>query len=175
MYRRYRRLMTAVAAIALVCSVLVLAGCSDEGVTPSPADASEQPAEQPTEQPSVQGYDSFQPRQGDGVDVLYFEEGGACDCMAEVGDAVEHSIRSNFAAELESGDLRFFIVASDDPANEATVEMFDAQLFDLFIIEYSDGRGEATPVYEIWTFMGDDDAIESYVKGLVEGALADQA
>ncbi len=180
--RSRNRLLLKVVAATFMLSLVALTGCGDKGVTPSPADASEQPSEQPdeqideqpTEQPDESGYDTFQPRRDDGVDVVYFEEEGACDCMAEVGDAVEHSIRSNFAAELESGELRFFIIASDDPANRATVETFEAQLFDMFIVEYADGQGNATPVYEIWTLWGDDDAIESYVKALVEGALAGQ-
>lgn len=169
--RSRNKLLLKVVAAALMLSVVALTGCGDKGATPSPADASEQP----TEQPAEQGYDTFQPRQDDGVDVVYFEEGGACDCMAEVGDAVEHSVRSNFAAELQSGELRFFIVASDDPANRETVETFDAQLFDMFIIEYSGGEGTATPVYEIWNLMGDDEAIESFVKAEIEAALAEQA
>ena len=149
---------------ALMLAVAVLTGCGNDA--PPQADASEQQEE------PVNG--SFQPREADGVDVVYFEESDPCDCMAEVGDAVEHSIQSNFAQELESGELRFFLIVSDDPANGQTLQMFDAQTFDLFIIEYVDGEGTATPVYEIWNLMGDDEAIESLVKAQVEAALAEQ-
>ncbi len=155
--------------MTILLTILFPAGCAGDGATPAPADASEQASERTMPTSSV-----FVPRQGNGVDVVYFEVGQPCECMAEVGDAVEDSIESAFAQELDAGTLRFFVVVSDDPSNKATVEMFNAQPFDLFIVKYTDGNGVATPVYEIWNLMGDNEAIETFVEAQVRSALEGQ-
>ena len=95
--------------------------------------------------------------------------------MAEVGDAVELAIETHFASEIRSGELRFFVIVSDDAANSELVETFNSQPFDLFIVEFEDGRGTANPVYEIWNLMGDNDAIVEFVRAIVQQSLDGQA
>jgi hypothetical protein len=158
--------MTRSALIASVLSVLLIfsvTGCSGKGTTPPPAQASGQ-----TDSP--QG--SYEPRTNSGVDVLYFEESNPCECMAEVGVVIKNSVRTHFVKELQSGDLRFFVVHSDDWSNRSTFELFKNQPFDLFIVVFEDGRGVATPVYEFWSFMGDDEAVDLIVQARIQEHLA---
>jgi hypothetical protein len=152
-------------AFALVLAAIAVAiiGCAPDTATPPPADASEQQDE------------TYAARTEDGVDVVYFEVAKPCDCMAEVGDAVELSIDNNFAAELQSGELRFFQVVSDDPQNKSILETFEAQPFDLFIVTHAGGNSEVEPVYEIWNLMGDNEAIQEFVRAAVETSLGKQA
>lgn len=145
--------------------LMSLAGCSG-GATPPPAQASGQTA-------AAQG--AYQLRSDTGVDVLYFEESKACDCMAEVGVAVKNAVNTHFAQELQSGELRFFVIYSDDWSNREIFEMFKNQPFDLFIVEVENGRGLATPLYELWGVMGDAEAIDLYVRQQIEQSLADLA
>jgi hypothetical protein len=140
-----------------------LSGCSPESATPPPAQASGATAPQ----------GPYSLRTGTGIDVLYFEESDACDCMAEVGVVVKNTVNTHFAQALQSGTMRFFVIKSDDWTNKDTFEMFSNQPFDLFIVEFvEEGKGVAVPVYEFWSMMGDDEAIEAYVKARIDESLA---
>lgn len=157
--------MTSAAVSMLALCVVLLAsisGCS-KGATPPPAQASG-----PTTSP--QG--SYQLREDTGVDVLYFEESNACDCMAETGAVIKYAVNTHFAKELQNGKLRFFVIHSDNWANREVFELFNNQPFDLFLVEVEEGRGVATPVYEFWSMMGDDEAIELYVKARIQDSLS---
>lgn len=155
---------SALLSLALCLPLLVLPACSGKGNTPPPAQASG-PASTPQNSP-------YQLRSDSGVDVVYFEETNPCECMAQVGVVIKDCVRTNFAGELQSGELRFFVVFSDDWANRETLNLFKNQPFDLFIVEFEDGKGVATPVYEFWSMMGDDEAIDKYVKARIQDSLA---
>lgn len=160
-----KRIVTLV--ISAVLLVGLSAGCSDGNATPPPAGASQGGGIRATEPYAL--------RTGDGVDVVYFETAEPCDCMAEVGDAVELAIQTYFEDEVRRGKLRFFVVVSDDASNSELVETFNSQPFDLFVVEFDDGQGMATPVYEIWNLMGDNEAIVELVRAAVQKSLDGQA
>jgi len=147
--------------LGIMTVALLPVGCSSDSSTPPPAGAD-----------SVAYGTSYTPRSDDGVDVIYFEETNACDCMAEVGNVIKETVATHFAQELGDGSLRFFVIASDDWANRATFEMFNNQAFDLFIVVFEDGRGVASPVNEFWTMMGDNEAIEQYVAARITSSLS---
>lgn len=156
---------TTKAAMSLLalCALLLaaLSGCS-KGATPPPAQASG------TNTPP-QG--SYQLRLDSGVDVLYFEESTACDCMAETGAVIKETVQTHFAKELQNGTLRFYVVYSDNWANREVFDLFKNQPFDLFVVEFEQGRGVATPLYELWGMIGDDEAIDRYVRERVAQSL----
>ena len=164
--RQMNRKRAVVSFLALSLAAAPLVGCSGDDPTSPAAEAGGQASAQ-TEQ-------EYSPRSVDGVDVVYFETEMPCECMAEVGDSVERAVQTQFKNELQSGELRFFMVVSDDPASQELVNSFDSQPFDLFVVEYEDGRSTATPVYDIWNLMGDNDAIVLFTKSLIEQSLAEQ-
>jgi len=159
--------MSRIAILLLGLPVAILSalpGCSSESATPPPAQSSGQTA-------APQG--SYALRADTGIDVLYFEESDPCDCMAEVGVVVKNTVNAHFSEELRNGTMQFYVIKSDDWSNKDTFEMFNNQPFDLFIVEFVEaGRGVAVPVYEFWSMMGDDEAIELYVKARIEESLA---
>jgi len=151
----------------VLVTVLALTGCAADNGAPSPASASEGYV--------VRSADAYVPRTDDGIDVVYFEVAEPCDCMAEVGDAVELAIDNHFSGQIQDGSLRFYIVVSDDANTQPLLEMLNAQPFDLMIVTYEDGQGVVQPIYEIWNLMGDNEAIEEYVRAAVEASLSGQA
>ena len=155
---------TAVLLLGLSSLLLVpLSACSSKSAPPTTH------ASGPTN--AAQGL--YELRSDTGVDVVYFEESNACDCMAEIGVVVKDTVNTHFAQELRSGEVRFFVVESDDWANRETFEMFKNQPFDLFLVEFVEaGKGVAVPVFEFWSMMGDNEAIELYVKARIEESLA---
>jgi hypothetical protein len=106
------------------------------------------------------------------VDLVYFHTAYACGCMAEIGDVIKGALQDHFPDEIEQKTVRFHSVISDDPKNESIVRMYGSQPFDLFIVTYEGGKASATPVYEIWAYMDDYDALGAYVLQRVEGALS---
>ncbi|NLE96171.1 MAG: hypothetical protein GX600_10920 [Dehalococcoidia bacterium] len=113
-------------------------------------------------------------RNGDGVDLLYFETTNACACMIEVGDAVESAVLTDFQTELRSGELRFYMLFSNSPENMDLVKSLGAQPFDLFIGPFKDGQGRLEPDYGIWSLTGNNEAIEELVRNLVLDSLKEQ-
>ena len=109
------------------------------------------------------------------VDLVYFHTGNACGCLAEVGDVIETAVRTHFPEEMEQKTVRFFSVISDDPANQHLVRMYESQAFDLFLVTYEGGEAQATQVYEIWSLLGDNEAIALTVKSRVADSLAQSA
>jgi len=149
-----------------LCTGLLLAGCSETGSAPPPAGAD---GGAPTADRTA-----YELRTDSGIDVVYFAESDACDCMAEVGVVIRETVHTYFEDELSDETIRFFVIASDDWANRETLETFNSQPFDLFIVEYVDGKGVATPLYDFWSMVGDNAAIELYVKAQIEDVLARQ-
>lgn len=148
-----------------------------EAETTPPAGASEEESMSATSSadvvtgPTTQPYE---PRTEDGIDVIYFETSNPCSCMAAVGDAVEQAVLTHFQRELQSGELRFYFLVSNAPANMDVVKEFDSQSFDLFIVEYQDGQGAVEPLYDLWSLTGDDEAIIDFVRTSVADSLGRQ-
>jgi len=117
----------------------------------------------------------YEPRTEDGVDVVYFETSNPCSCMAAVGDTVEQAVLTHFQDELQSGELRFFLLVSNAPGNRDAVKEFNSQPFDLFVVEYQDGQGVIEPLYDLWSLTGDDEAIVDFVRTNVTSSLGRQS
>ena len=116
----------------------------------------------------------YVPGSSDSVDVVYFETSNPCSCMAEVGDAVEYAILTNFQAELQSGELRFFLLVSNAPDNMDLVKQLKSQPFDLFVIAPADAPGTVEPVYELWSLTGNREAIVEFMRELISATLQEQ-
>ena len=159
------------AAFLFVVIPLALVGCSEDAdVTPVAP-----PAAEPAEVVSADDPPLSEETAAGSVEVVYFHIANPCDCMAVFGEAVADSINANFEAELASGVVSFVDVVSDDPANVATVEDFDSQPSDIFVVTRVGDVTSVEPDYDIWSLMGDNEAVAQYVKSLVETKLAELA
>jgi hypothetical protein len=106
------------------------------------------------------------------VDLVYFHTASACGCMAEIGDVIETAVSARFPDQMEQKTVNFQSVVSDDPKNASVVRMYGSQPFDLFLVTYEGGEASSTPLYEMWAYMNDYDALGAYVVQRVEGALS---
>ena len=70
--------------------------------------------------------------------------------MVRVGITIETAILTHFQDELQSGELRYFVIVSNLPENNDLVDMFDAQVYGLSIAEFRDGQMMAQSVDEVW-------------------------
>ena len=155
-------------ALLFVITSLALVGCS------SGADASSvlPPVEEPAESAPADNSSAGQEEVAGSVQLVYFHIANPCSCMAAFGQAISDGINTNFQAELASGVVKFIDVVSDDAANAATVEAFASQPSDLFVVTTIGDATSVEPDYDIWSLMGDDEAVGQSVKDLVEAKLA---
>ncbi len=126
---------------------------------------------EPVTGPSVERY---APRTTNGVDVVYFEPTNICACTAKVGDTIEKAVLTYFQDELQSGELRYFLVVSNDPENNDLMKTFDSQPLELRIVEYKDGHTTSEAVNEIWTLKNSPSTLEKFVHTLVQDDLEAQ-
>jgi hypothetical protein len=152
------------------------AGAAEE-VSPPPTSTTEEastPPTSPAEPVTGPAAERYTPRTGDGVDVVYFEAKDPCGCMAKVGDAIETAILTHFQDELQSGELRYFLVVSNLPENNDLVDMFDSQVFELCIADFQDGQMATEALAEIWILKDSPMKLEDFVRTRVLSSLEDQ-
>jgi len=149
------------------------ASAVEEESTPPPGATEEEssPSTSPSEPVTGPAAERYTPRTGDGVDVVYFEAKDPCACMAKVGDAVEKAILAHFQDELQSGELRYFVVVSNLPENNDLVDMFDSQVFELCIAEFQDGQMATEALAEIWILKNSPSELEDYVHTRILSSL----
>ena len=159
-----------------------------EAVSPAPASAAEEASPPPTSAAEEESLppmvpaepvtgpaaERYTPRTGNGVDVVYFEAKDPCGCMAKVGDAIEEAILTNFQDELQSGELRYFLIVSNLPENNDLVDMFDSQVFELCIAEFQDGRMATEALAEVWILKDSPSKLKDFVRTRVLSSLEGQ-
>jgi len=148
-----------------------------EEVSPPPTSTTEEvstPPTNPAEPVTGPSAERYTPRTGDGVDVVYFEAKNPCGCMAKVGDAIEKAILTHFQDELQSGELRYFLIVSNLPENNDLVDMFDSQVFELCIAEFQDGQMATEALAEIWILKDSPSKLEDFVHTRILSSLEAQ-
>ncbi len=143
----------------------------DEGESSAPSTDTEENSTSSADPVTGPSEEPYALRSDDGVDVVYFMTSNPCSCMTEFGDAIQQSILTNFQTELQNGALRYFVIVSNAPDNMDYVEAFNAQPFDLFIVDYVNGKGTAVPSTDVWTVEGNDEAVMASVYQSVLSAL----
>jgi len=164
-------------ALLFVMTSAVVVGCSawgdaDSSTPPAEEAVESVPAEEPADSVPVHDPEEGQEVTVGSVQLVYFHIANPCSCMAVFGGAIADSINTNFQTELASGELKFIDVVSDDAANKEIVEAFDSQPSDLFVVTTIGDAISVEPDYDIWSLMGDNEAVAQYVKGVVEAKLA---
>lgn len=105
------------------------------------------------------------------VDLVYFHTANPCGCLGEVEGVIRTALQTAFPEEMAQKQVRLFSVISDDPASENLVRMYGSQQFDLFLVTYEGDKASATQVYEIWSLLGDNEAIALVVQSRVADNL----
>ncbi|MCX6004584.1 MAG: nitrophenyl compound nitroreductase subunit ArsF family protein [Chloroflexi bacterium] len=109
----------------------------------------------------------------DKVELIYFHTKNPCHCMAVVQDNIQYAVDTYFKNEVANGRVKLTMVVSDDPANAALVQKYNAMLFTLFIKETRDNTERIYPVSDIWNMTGDDnrDKLVNFIKLKVNSIL----
>ena len=108
----------------------------------------------------------------DRVDVVYFQQGKPCHCIAVVGETVQAIMFLYFQAEQSSGKLTFQIVDLDESENTAIAKKYNAAPFSLFINIVRGDAEHIVAVPEIWLPTGGGrDGLEEFLRSKIEKSL----
>jgi hypothetical protein len=108
----------------------------------------------------------------DRVDIVYFQQGKPCHCIAVVGETIQATMFLYFLDEQSSGKLTFRVVDLDEDENAAIAKKYNAAPFSLYINIVRGDSEHIVAVPEIWlpTGGGRDD-LREFVKSKIEKSL----
>jgi hypothetical protein len=109
----------------------------------------------------------------DRVDVIYFQQGKPCHCIAVVGDKIQATLFLYFQDEQSSGKLTFQMVDLDKKENTDIAKKYNAAPFSLFINVVRGNSEHIVAVPEIWLPTGGGrDNLEEFLKSKIEKSLS---
>ncbi len=108
----------------------------------------------------------------DRVDIVYFQQGKPCHCIAVVGETIQATMFLYFQDEQSSGKLTFQMVDLDKEQNAGIAKKYNAAPFSLFINIVRGDAEHIIAVPEIWlpTGGGRDD-FKEFLKSKIEKSL----
>ena len=108
----------------------------------------------------------------DRVDVVYFQQGKPCHCIAVVGEAIQATMFIYFQEEQSSGKLTFQMVDLDKEENRGIAKKYNAAPFSLFINMVRGDSEHIVAVPEIWLPTGGGrDNLDEFLKNKIEKSL----
>jgi hypothetical protein len=109
----------------------------------------------------------------DRVDIVYFQQGKPCHCIAVVGETIQATMFLYFQEEQSSGKLTFQVVDLDKNENAAIAKKYNAAPFSLFINVVTGDSEHIVAVPEIWLPTGGGrDNLEEFLKSKIEKSLS---
>ena len=164
MFNRVRHMI-----IALTLVVVFAAGCSTQtATTTQPQNTETQNLSVSTQPTTMQVHASNLP---DRVDVVYFQRGQPCHCVAVIGENVQAVVVKDFMEESATGKLTFTLLDSTDKANAVMVRKYNTPPFGLFLTIVKGKNEKIVPVEEIWGMTGDEAKYKEYVKNTIAKSL----
>jgi hypothetical protein len=108
----------------------------------------------------------------DRVDVVYFQQGKPCHCIAVVGEKIQATMFLYFQDEQSSGKLTFQVVDLDKKENTDIAKKYNAAPFSLFINVVRGDSEHIVAVPEIWLPTGGGrDNLDEFLKNKIEKSL----
>jgi hypothetical protein len=110
----------------------------------------------------------------DGIVAYYFHGNKRCSTCRKLEAYSEKAITGGFVSELETGELEWWVVNTDDKANAHFVTDFELVTKSVVLVEYRDGevvRWENLKL--VWQLVGDQDGFVRYVRDETRDFLAE--
>jgi len=108
----------------------------------------------------------------DRVDVVYFQQGKPCHCIAVVGETIQATMFLYFQDEQSSGKLTFQVVDLNKNENAVIAKKYNAAPFSLFINVVRGDSEHIVAVPEIWLPTGGGrDNLDEFLKNKIEKSL----
>ncbi len=104
----------------------------------------------------------------------YFHATKRCPTCLEIEALAKETIATNFAQELESGQLRWEIINYEDYGNEHYVDDYELMYSSLIISEQKNGEEISWKNLEkVWDYVWEKGDFIQYLKSEIESSLSD--
>lgn len=108
------------------------------------------------------------------VVAYYFHGNKRCSTCRKLEAYSEEAIVGGFASELESGELEWRVVNTDEAANAHFITDFELVTKSVVLVEYRDGEVVRFKNLKlVWQLVGDEDGFVTYVRDETRDFLAE--
>ena len=101
----------------------------------------------------------------DGLVVYYFHSNARCTTCRAIESQSHETVESDFASQLESGEVVWKVLNYEDPAVEELAEKFEVQIPVVVLARMKGGQIEDWKrLDKVWALVGDKPAFAEYVR-----------
>ena len=102
----------------------------------------------------------------------YFHGNFRCDNCRKIEQYSRESIELYFSAQLQTGELTYKIINTDEPENKHFVEDYQLYTRSLIIAEFKDGKQvKWKNLAKVWDYLDDREKFYAYVKSEIQNYL----
>ena len=108
----------------------------------------------------------------DGVVVYYFHGNMRCPTCRSIESQSHETVQSDFASQLDSGEVVWKILNYEEPAVAELAKKFEIQMPVVVLVGMEDGQiGDWKRLDEVWALVGDKPAFRKYVQAEIQAML----
>ena len=102
----------------------------------------------------------------------YFHGNFRCDNCRKIEEYSREAVDLYFSEQLQTGELKFAVINTDEPANEHFVEDYQLYTRSLVIAEFKDGKQvKWKNLAKVWDYLNDEEKFYEYVKSEIQNYL----
>jgi len=105
--------------------------------------------------------------------VYCFHGNTRCPTCNAIESQAEETVKNDFAAELESGDIEWKVLNYEEPDGSDLAEKFDVQIASVVLARRHRGQiVDWKPLGKVWALVADKPAFADYLRGEIRQMLA---
>ena len=102
----------------------------------------------------------------------YFHGNFRCDNCRKIEEYSREAVDLYFSEQLKTGELKFEVINTDEPANEHFVEDYQLYTRSLIIAAFKDGKQvKWKNLAKVWDYLNDEEKFYKYVKSEIQNYL----
>jgi hypothetical protein len=99
----------------------------------------------------------------------YFHGNFRCDNCRKIEEYSREAVDLYFSEQLKTGELKFEVINTDEPANEHFVEDYQLYTRSLVIAEFKDGKQvKWKNLAKVWDYLNNKEKFHEYVKSEIQ-------
>ena len=109
----------------------------------------------------------------DGLMVYYFHGNMRCPTCRAIESQSHDTVHTDFASQLESGDMEWKILNYEEPAGADLGKKFEIQMPVIVLVQMTGGEiGDWRRLDKVWALVGNKPAFAEYVRSEIKQMLA---
>ena len=108
----------------------------------------------------------------DGLIVYYFHGNTRCPTCRSIESQSHEAVESDFAAQLDRGELSWKVVNYEGPAADDLAKNFEIQMPVVVLVKMENGQiGDWKGLDEVWALVGDKPAFRQFIHAEIQAML----